>query len=362
MPSQHEVRWSQLKVGVIVLVATLLLIILLFLITSASGLSIFSHKLTTITYFENSAGLNAGAPVNLEGVTIGTVKTVTVAADAAHKLTPVKVVMVMDAKYSDRVKKDSMAALSTVGVLGDTVLDINSQFATGAPIQNGDELKTMETPSIPDVIKASQGTIESLNKILAKMDDIVDKLQSGNGSVAQLINSPDMYNKVNATVDELHKLTVNLNSNKSSFDRFLNDDGQIYNQINDVVGKFDSMANDLQSGKGTAGKVLKDDSMYNNLNTSLVHLNSILAEADAGKGGLGLVLKDPKFAKDLSDAMTQANQLVTGINAGKGTVGKFMTDDTVYTNANNLMIEYTKLATAIRQDPKKYLTIHMRIF
>ena len=51
MPSQQEVRWSQLKVGVIVLISTVVLVTLLFLMTSASGLGILSHKLTITTYF-----------------------------------------------------------------------------------------------------------------------------------------------------------------------------------------------------------------------------------------------------------------------------------------------------------------------
>ncbi len=366
MPSQQEVRWSQLKVGVIVLVATFLLVILLFLITSSSGFSFFSHKMKATTYFENSAGLKEGAPVNLEGVTIGTVKTVTVVGDSARKRAPVKIVMEMDSKFSGQVKKDSKAALSTVGVLGDTVLDINSQYATGAPIQNGDELKTEETPDLQDVIKASQGTIESLNVILAKMNDIVDNIQSGKGSVGQLINSPDMYNKLNATTDELHKLAANLNgvinSDQNSVGKLLNDHAEMYNRLSDTLGKFDALTSDLQAGKGTAGKFLKDDSMYNNLNESLVHLKSIAAEADAGKGGLGLLLKDPAFAAKLNNALTQANDLLTKANSGTGTLGKIVNDETLYTNLNTLTTESTKLVTTIRQDPKKYLTIHMRIF
>src|ERR1700727_1948295 len=179
MPSQQEVRWSQLKVGIVVVVASIILVALLFLMTSASGLGILSHKLTITTYFENSAGLKEGAAVNLEGVTIGNVKTVTVVTDPARKLTPVKVVMKLDEKFAPSLKTDSKAALTTIGVLGDTVVDINSQFAKGGPLKDGDELKTLETPSLSDVVKASQGTIESLNVILAKMNVIVDNIQSG---------------------------------------------------------------------------------------------------------------------------------------------------------------------------------------
>lgn len=361
MPSQHEVRWSQLKVGVIVLISTVVLVTLLFLMTSSSGVGIFSHKLTITTYFENAAGLKSGAAVNLEGVTVGTVKSVTVAAAPERKLTPVKVVMRLNEKYAGEIRKDSKASLSTVGVLGDTVVDISSQFAVGQPVVDGDELKTTETPTLTDVVKASQGTIESLNVILAKMNSIVDNMQTGKGSIGQLINNPDLYNKANATVEELHKLEVNLNNGRGSIGKLMTDD-TMYNRLNDAAGKLENIANSLDAGKGTAGMLLKDDSLYKNLNSTLVHANSLMADADAGKGGLGLMLKDPKFRKELSDTLTNVNQIAAGINAGQGTLGKLTKDDAAYTNLNKLLTASTDLVTTIRSNPKKYLTIRMRIF
>lgn len=361
MPNQQEVRWSQLKVGLIVLMASVILVTLLFLMTSSAGLGIFSHKLTITTYFENSAGLKPGAAVNLQGVTVGTVKTVTVIASPERKLTPVKVIMKLNEKYSDELRKDSKASLTTIGVLGDTVVDINSQFAVGPPLQDGDELKTLETPSLTDVVKAGQGTIESLNVILAKMNTIVDNMQSGKGSIGQLISNPDLYNKLNATVDELHKLTVNLNNGKGSIGKLVSDD-TFYNHLNETVAKLDNIATDLDKGNGTAGKLLKDPSLFDNLNSTLKHANSLMAEADAGRGGVGLLLKDPQFRDQLSNTITQVDRLVTGINQGKGTLGKLATEDTLHTNMNNLLTNSNDLVTAIRQNPKKYLTIHLKIF
>jgi phospholipid/cholesterol/gamma-HCH transport system substrate-binding protein len=361
MPSQQEVRWSQLKVGVIVLISTVVLVTLLFLMTSSSGLGIFSHKLTVTTFFENSAGLKTGAAVNLEGVTIGTVKSVTIDNSPERKLTPVKVVMKLDDKYANNLKQDSKASLSTVGVLGDTVVDINSQFAVGAPLQDGNVLKTLETPSLTDVVKASQGTIESLNVILAKMNVIVDNLQSGKGSVGQLINNPDLYNKADKAVDELLTLEKNLNAGRGSIGKLMTDD-TLYNRLDSTAGKLESIANSVDSGKGTAGMLLKDDSLYKNLNSTLAHANSLISEADAGKGGLGLMLKDPKFRQDLSNTLTQVNALVSGLNEGRGTLGKLATDDAAYTNLNKLLTASTDLVTTIRSDPKKYLTIHLKIF
>src|SRR5271156_1886868 len=361
MPSQHEVRWSQLKVGVIVLISTVILVALLFLMTSSSGLGILTYKLTVVTYFENSAGLKTGAAVNLEGVTIGTVKTVTIDSSPERKLTPVKVVMKLDDKYGAELKKDSKASLSTVGVLGDTVVDINSQFAVGPRLQDGDELKTLETPSLSDVVKASQGTIESLNVILAKVNVIVDNVETGKGTIGQLINNPDLLNKANNAIDQLTTLERNINAGKGSIGKLVTDDS-LYNRLNDTAAKLDNIIGNLDTGKGSAGMFLKDDALYKNLNSTVAHANSLLADADAGKGGVGLMLKDPKFRQDLSSTLTQVNALITGINQGRGTIGKLVTDDSVHTNLNKLLTSSSDLVTAIRQDPKKYLTIHLKIF
>src|SRR6202789_4285237 len=246
MPSQQEVRWSQLKVGVIVLISSVILVTLLFLMTSSSGLGVLSRKLTAVTYFENSAGLKTGAAVELEGVTIGTVKSVTIDNAPEHKLTPVKVVMKMNEKFATNLKKDSKASLSTAGVLGDTVVDINSQIAVGPPLQDGDVLKTLETPSLTDVVKASQGTIESLNVILAKMNVIVDNLQSGKGSIGQLINNPDLYNKADKTVDELLTLEKNLNAGRGSIGKLMTDD-TMYNRLHDAAGEAGGVSNELDA-------------------------------------------------------------------------------------------------------------------
>ena len=54
--------------------------------------------------------------------------------------------------------------------------------------------------------------------------------------------------------------------------------------------------------------------------------------------------------------------LLKGVNQGHGTIGKLATDDAAYTNLNKLLTSSTDLVGAIRQDPKKYLTIHLKIF
>ncbi|WP_263411391.1 MlaD family protein [Terriglobus tenax] len=361
MPSHQEVRWSQLKVGVIVLISLTLLITLIFLLTSAQGASLFSKKISARVYFDNSAGLKEGAPVNLQGVTIGNVTAVHVVNDPARKLTPVEVAMRIDAKYLPLLHRDTTAALSTVGVLGDTVIDLNSQVATGPPLQDGDILKTLDTPNLQDVVKSSQGTIESLNVILAKLDRIVDTIASGKGAVGQLIYDDSLYQRANKAVGSLQQISENLNNGKGSLGKLLKDE-DVYNHLNATTARLEHITTELDSGQGTAGKLLKDPTLYNNLNATLAHANSILADADAGKGGLGLMLKDPAFAKKLDDTVSRLDNILSGIDEGKGTAGKLVKDDAAYNNLNTLLTSSNSLVNTIRSDPKKYLTIHFRVF
>ena len=65
MPSQKQLKWSQLKVGLTVLAASITLGILIFLMSGTGGL--FTTKIQLKSYFDNANGLRVGAPVRLAG-------------------------------------------------------------------------------------------------------------------------------------------------------------------------------------------------------------------------------------------------------------------------------------------------------
>jgi phospholipid/cholesterol/gamma-HCH transport system substrate-binding protein len=361
LPSQAEVRWSQLKVGSIVLVSVLLLTTLLFLMTSAAGIGFFQKRIVVHSFFDNAAGVKVGAPVSLEGVTIGEVYRVEITTDPARKLTPVEVVMKISPRFRGSIHKDSIVTLQTTGVLGDTVVDINSQLATGPEVKNGDELRTKDVPSIQDVVASSQATVKSVNEIMPKINDIVTSIDTGKGSAGKLINDPQLYNRAVNTVSQLQTLATGLNTGRGTAGKLLTDD-TVYNNLKDTTAKLDMLATNLSSGKGTAGKLLTDDTLYNNLNTTITQTNALLAQINSGKGGLGLLVKDPAFADKLNDTVSKLDLLLTNVDEGKGTIGKLATDDTAYTNLNKLLTNTNEFMTMLRQDPKKYLTIHMKIF
>jgi phospholipid/cholesterol/gamma-HCH transport system substrate-binding protein len=358
VPGQQEVRWSQLKVGILVIVALTALTALVFLMTNNTG-GFWSGRLTLRSYFENSAGLKIGAPVNLQGVTVGNVKAILI--DPSRGLTPVEVIMRVNREKAKNIRADSKSSLETVGVLGDTVVDIDSRRATGPEIENDAELPTTETPSLQDVIQASQGTIEQLNTILAKVDKIADALSTDKGSIGALINDKTVYNKGLQTLNELSALVDKVSSGQGSIGKLVNDEG-LYDDLKNATKGLNNIVSEVNSGKGSAGKLLKDDTLYNNLNSSTKNLNEILDRINKGQGSLGILARDPEFAHKLNDTMTKLDSILTQVDTGQGSIGALLKDRKLYDHADEVMQDTSDLVKAIRKDPKKYLTIHFKVF
>jgi len=358
VPSQQEVHWSQLKVGVLVFVAIVALLALVFLMSGSSG-GLFTRQLTVRSYFENSSGLKNGAQVTLEGVTVGTVKPIRIVPE--RKLTPVEVTMKIAAKYAGAIRQDSKTSLVTQGVLGDTDVDIDSERAVQPEIADNGELPTTESPSLTDVIKSSQGTIEQLNTILAKVNTLVDTISSGKGSIGKLINDPALYDKAVGTVGQLQTIVDQIGNGKGSIGKLFTDD-TLYNKANDAIAHLDTVTKEIDSGQGSVGKLIKDPALYNNLQQSTAQLNELLANVNAGKGGLGLIAHDPAFAQKLNDTVTRLDSILSRADDGQGTLGQLVRNPDIYNNANEMILNANHLVTAIRENPKTYLTFHVKIF
>ena len=107
-----------------------------------------------------------------------------------------------------------------------------------------------------------------------------------------------------------------------------------------------------------AGKLIQ----YNDLRQSADNLNQLLAGINQGKGAIGLMAKDPKFAQKLNDTVTNLNTILNNINQGEGTIGQLAKNPALYHHVDDLMTNSNKLIDAFRQNPKKYLTIQLKIF
>ena len=358
MPNQHEVRWSQLKVGVLVIVALAALSLLITLMSGSSG-GIFSRRIVVHSFFENASGLKPGAPVNLQGVTIGSVKKIIIVP--GRKLTPVEVIMSLGLTYKAALRTDTSASLATAGVLGDTFVDLDSAHATGPPLRNGDEVPVVQTPSLSDVIRSGQNTIDQVNVILAKLNTMADALGASKGSLGLFINNPDLYKHAVASLTQLQGTITQINHGKGTLGKLVADD-ELYKRANDTVTRLQDIVNQIDAGKGTVGKLVKDDALYNNVNQSAAKANRLMTQIDEGKGTLGMMAKDQAFRNKVSLTVSSLQSILKRADEGQGTMGKLLHDPSLYNNSDHAVVEMRRLLAAVRANPKKYLVIRLHIF
>ena len=346
-----------MRVGLTVLFACIVMAVLIFLMSKTTGL--FTPKLILKAYFENAGGLRVGAPVRLEGVDIG--NATAIAVDPSRPLTPVLVTMKVATKYRMGLRKDSVATLATAGVLGETFVDISNKEAKGPEAQNGDVLKTRETPDIQDVVRASQSTLQNVDILVRRLDRIVSAIERGEGSIGKAIYDPTLYNKLNTTLDEVQHLVAQVSEGRGSIGKLINSD-ELYNKLDDSVTKINKLVDEIDKGEGTVGKLIKDPSLNNNANQTIAKTNKLMDDINAGKGALGKFAADPEFAKKLDDTITNLKVISDRLQAGEGSAGLLLKDPSLYTNADQMLVETRNLVKAVRENPKKYLTIHFKVF
>ena len=359
MPSQKQLKWSELRVGITVIAASLTLGLLLFLMTGTAGL--LTKRITVRSYFDNAEGLRQGAPVRLSGVDIGNVTDIRIVPYKDKRLTPVEVTMKVSTKYIYNLRRDSVTSLDTAGVLGETYLDIESSQAVGPEAQDGDTLPTQVHPDFNQVVRASQSTLENMDALLKRADRILAFAESGKGSLGKLIYDPTLYNRFSDTVADFQKIVDQVSSGQGSLGALVSRT-DAYDKFLSTLDKMNSVIDDIQQGKGTAGKFIKDPSLYNNANDTLANMKQITGDINAGKGTLGKLAKDDELAKKLDVTISKLSELTSDLEAGKGSAGKLLKDDTLYNNLNQVLTETGDLVKAVRQDPKKYLSIKLHIF
>lgn len=355
MPSQQQLRWSQLRVGVTVLFAVIVLGVLIFLISGDMG---FGQKIVVRSYFDNANGLRVGAPVRLHGVGIGNV--VGVRVDASKKATPVEISMKVSTNSGD-LRKDSAAMLSTAGVLGETFVDIDSSKASGPMARDGDVLQAIDKPDIQDVVASTQSTLVNLQSLLNRVDRILTFVESGNGSFGKLIYDDGLYNRLNSSVSELQTLMAAISQGKGSIGKLVVSD-ELYQKANLTIDNINKIVDQVNTGQGTMGKLVKDPALYDNANRTILEAHQLLNNVNAGKGALGKLSKDEAFARKLDDTITKLNTLADKLNSGQGSAARFINDPALYNNSDRLLVETRDLIKAVRENPKKYLTIKLKFF
>jgi len=349
MPSKKEIAWSELKVGVLIVIAIAILSGIVILVLGVE--SPFASRYTLYTYLPNIGGLKPGSTVMLDGVTIGTVDSFDFASDIDKGI---RVKLRLQQEYQSRIRTDSIAKLRSLGLLGDKYIEINQGTPNGRPLKEGETVTGAPPIDLDQMIAQGTHTFDNVSDTVDNIKALTEGMLEGKGTVGRLMRDDAFYKNANETLRKIQE-------GKGSAGAFLND-RTLYNELSATASNLRDVSARIKNGEGAAGKLLSDKEVADSLASSVKKLDNVIARIDRGEGSIGKLSTDPALYNNLTKLTDNLGPVAAGLSRGDGTVGQLFKDKQLYNNTNKFMAELIMLVHDVRQDPKKYLRIKLSIF
>ena len=325
---------TELKVGFF---AVFVMFILTFMTFKVGGLDWLKKEgFIVYVYFRDIAGLDEKTKVKIAGVDAGVIEKIELKEGVAKLTVRVRKDVVL---YSDAV-----ASIKATGLLGDKYLEIN--IGDRQPqLKNGDSIRNViELIDIDDMLRKLSKVSENISTLAVSMNEAFGTDESKNALKETVVNLGDITANLNSTIvandrkmrnvlDNIKNLTASLSevvdknkaplnatiSNIQDFSGKLKSDGpdlianlnkatrdlkEIIEEnkaaVKSTVSSFNNIAQQVDKGEGTLGKLVKDDKLYNSINKAAEGLDRTIGAIDRFKTFITFqadYLTEPKDAK-----------------------------------------------------------------
>lgn len=358
MAQQKQLAWAQLRVGVMVIVSLTVLAVAIFFISGRVGF--WSRRYTLKMYFSDAGGLREGGQVQLAGVVVGNVNRIRI-SPYPEPGRAVEIEAEISKVYQDQIRTDSVAKLETLGVLGEKVVNISRGSPDQPTLPAGGEVKSQEEADIKKIVQNTNDVISNLRVLSAKLTDVAARIQSSHGSLGKLIYDQTLYNRLNATADGVERIVAQVEKGQGTIGKLLSDE-TLYQRTTATIDHLSQITDEIQHGKGSMAKFISDPSLYDDLHQVVSRANTLMANVNSGQGTFGKLATDPELYNRANETLGRLNTVAARIEKGEGTIGKLSTDPTLYSNLSQSSQSLRAFLDEFRKNPKKYLSIRVRIF
>ena len=282
---------KEIKAGILVIASISLFI---WGYSYLKGKDILNNYKTFFVKYDNVEGLAATASITINGLIVGQV--------AGIKLQPNGQLLVqLQIKNDFPFSKSSVVAIYEPGLIAGKQLQIIPNFKDNTIAVSGDTLRSSVKKGLTDLVGDK---LAPLQQKIEKMVVNADLLLTNLNEVLDAKSKENLKNSIsnlNKTLEEINLVAQNANSilsnNKGNIDKTLSNLNKVstdFSKISDSLSKanitkvvnnlektlsnVDKIMNDVQSGKGSLGKIVKDDALYNNLEKTSKELELLLQD------------------------------------------------------------------------------------
>jgi phospholipid/cholesterol/gamma-HCH transport system substrate-binding protein len=294
-------RRLALVVGTFVLVAGAAMTLAILSLTAERG--VFTTHYRLIADFQNVQGLLPGAPVWLAGKEVGRVETIEFEpVGSSH---PVRVRMGIDVTVQDRIRGDSVATVGTIGVLGDSYIELTVGSAGESMLVAGDPIQAESPLNINMAVAKASRALDNVANLAENLNEVVENFSSESGgkkAADALAAGSDIMVQIRRGPGLLHSLIYN------------EYDGQGVESIERSLSLLESVLSEVAEGEGLLHTLIYDKQADQDLVAEVLaagaKLNAVLEKIDQGEGTLGLLVNDPSLYEDMQVVLGGAKRSV----------------------------------------------------
>ncbi len=230
----------EIKAGIFLFFS--LVVAMITILMMGGGKSLFERNYKIKMEVPDAGGLAKGAVVRSGGLKIGRVEEISFTSNYDS----VVITLLINQKYQQRVRKDSLVRFQTQGVLGDKYLEIAGGSADQAALAEGESIHAEEGKDLSTVLSDGSSAVQLLKENLANLKVIT-------GSMAQKNQMANIMRDLESTTANLKAVTHAMKA------------GNLTQELATTVKNFRLVSEKVKNGEGTIGALFTDASLYEDL-------------------------------------------------------------------------------------------------
>ena len=266
--------------------------------------------------------MRVGGAVAISGQPVGTIKAITFLPVDADTLRNLRVIVEVDESMKEQIREDSRARVRTMGLLGDKMIDISSGTPRYAVLTPKDTIQVAQALDYEQVIAQAAGAVDDMVALTHDLKELTGGMVRGEGTMGQLLTNRSMYDELTGTLARMNNMLGRLQNPNGMFGKMM-DDPKMYNNMVTLMERMDTLLTAVASEKGSIGKLMRDTTLYGNLVGIASGADSLMKMMSSGNGFAAKMLKDDKLYDQLNKAVTDLNAILEDVrkNPGKYTKG-----------------------------------------
>ncbi|MAK10239.1 MAG: hypothetical protein CBD72_03650 [Flavobacteriaceae bacterium TMED212] len=259
------------------------------------GNSIFKNSKTIHAVYDEVEGLMTGAKVSINGLSVGKISRI----DFLPNTT--KILVTMEVRQKLNISSESAAMLYETGLIGGKAISLIPLFDPKNILKEGDTLEAKVKPGLTELINRQieplqikiESMLSSADSLFAGVSNVLDNDTQNNlkNTLENLSITIQNLNKASLAAVEIldrnqHQINATFSNFKETSDNLKIITDSISNaQISYTIKEFtktieglNSIVSSIDSGKGTAGKLINDETLYQGLNDATTELQTLLSD------------------------------------------------------------------------------------